>query len=304
MKNIKLDANTFREGQGIGASIVIRTLNEARFLPVCLKQIDEQEIDIPFEIILVDSGSSDCTIRIGKSFGCRIIEIERKDFSFGRALNMGISQARWPIIVAISAHCIPVSKHWLSHLVEPIREGVAEMVYGSHIAPKYTRSSEISYFQEKYSQRSGLKIRPLMNNGNSAFLRIIWEARPFDERLSAQEDMEFSLWHMTKNSFRLYYIRSAMVEHHHNDKNKTLFRRLYRELSVEFYLGQKTFGEMALFFLLVPVYIVTDLVVAHRKGVMIRAAKGILGFRAIQSVAYIYAFRTHIHFVTQGQQPC
>jgi len=304
MNNLQSDIDECTKSNRIGVSIVIRALNEAQHLPACLKRIHEQIVDIPIEIILVDSGSSDCTIQIGRSFQCRVFEIEKKNFTFGRALNLGISQANWPIIISISAHCIPIGKQWLSHLINPIREGLAEMVYGSHIAPEHTRSSEISYFHEKYSHKSGLQLRPLMNNGNSAFLRSIWEARQFDERLPAQEDMEFSLWHMRRNSFRLYYEKSAMVEHHHNDKNKTLFRRLYREYRVEFYLDKKTLLRMAIFLVFVPFYIVTDLIIARRRGVMIRAAKGILGFRAIQSIAYLSAFLSHSHFVNEGEQTC
>jgi rhamnosyltransferase len=283
----------------IGASVIIRTLNEAHYLPKCLKCLQNQKTDMPIEIILVDSGSIDNTIEIARSFGCRIVQIDKNDFSFGRALNIGIRQAQYPIIVAISAHCIPLGRRWLSRLVSPIIQGVADMVYGGQLAPRCTRTSEIGYFNEKFLYMGGIQQKPLLNNGNSAFLRRIWHKRPFDEYLPAQEDMEFALWHMQDNAARLYYARQAKVVHYHNDRNKTLFDRLYRELSVEFYLGQKTALRLISFLISVPACILQDLAFAHSRGVMLGAAKGILAFRAVQVAAYFHAYRTHVKFVSR-----
>ena len=38
-------------------SIIVRTMNEAKFLPECLQKIDEQKYGGPVEVIVVDSGS-------------------------------------------------------------------------------------------------------------------------------------------------------------------------------------------------------------------------------------------------------
>ena len=289
----------FFDSDIVGVSIIIRTLNEAQYLPWCLQQLQAQKCNIPREIIVVDSGSSDGTVEIAMSYGCRIVRIEKIYFSFGRALNMGICDARFPIIIAISAHCIPLGGNWLNRLIKPILQGDADMVYGGQLAPKCTRSSEISYFHEKFSRMSGIQQEPLMNNGNSAFLRRIWLKRQFEEALPAQEDMEFALWHMKNSKAKLYYARQAKVVHYHNDRNKTLFNRLYRELCVEFYLGQKTTRKMIVFFLSVPACILMDLGFARKKGVMLEAAKGVVAFRAVQMGAYIHAYRTYDRFATR-----
>jgi rhamnosyltransferase len=281
----------------IGVSVVIRALNEAQFLPKCLSQIQSQQLNLPFEIILVDSGSCDETVVIANSFGCKVVHIDQAEFSFGRALNVGIEQAAYSIIVAISAHCIPVGKRWLGRLVAPLLNGTSEMAYGSHLAGRGSRSSEINYFHEKFCHCSGLKTKPLLNNGNSAFLRQLWATRPFNELLPAQEDMEFALWHMTQVQAKLYFCSQSKVLHYHNDRNKTLFKRLYRELSVEFYLGQKNLPQMLKFFVMVPFFVAKDLTTSYKKGVMRRAFKGIFAFRAVQAAAYVQAFRTHQQFV-------
>lgn len=281
----------------LGISVVIRAFNEAKFLPRCLRQIQSQQIDLPFEVILVDSGSSDETVAIAEAFSCKVVHIAQADFSFGRALNAGVMHSTYPIVVSISAHCIPAGKRWLERLVAPLLMGISHMAYGSHQAGRGSRSSEINYFREKFCLCSGLKTKPLLNNGNSAFLRHLWTTRAFNEELPAQEDLEFALWHMAHSQAKLYFCSQAKVLHYHNDRNKALFKRLYRELSVEFYLEQKNLAQMLIFFAMLPFFVGKDLTTSYQRGVVRHAFKGILAFRAVQSAAYLQAFRTRQQFV-------
>ena len=49
-------------------SIVIRTKNEGRFMGQTLSAIFGQEIELPFEVIVIDSGSTDRTLKIVRKF--------------------------------------------------------------------------------------------------------------------------------------------------------------------------------------------------------------------------------------------
>ncbi|MDI6591504.1 MAG: glycosyltransferase family A protein, partial [Patescibacteria group bacterium] len=69
-------------------SIIIRTFNEEKHVGNLLKAIREQDYK-DYEIILVDSGSTDRTLEIAKKFGHKILEIESQDFTFGYSLNVG-----------------------------------------------------------------------------------------------------------------------------------------------------------------------------------------------------------------------
>lgn len=89
------------------------------------QKIFTQEIDCPFEVVIVDSGSTDRTLEIVKRYPVRLFQIPPESFSFGSALNYGIEKAGGSIIVNVSAHCIPVDKSRLSELIKPIREGKA-----------------------------------------------------------------------------------------------------------------------------------------------------------------------------------
>ena len=73
-------------------SIIIRALNEAKYFEECLKAIQNQKISEDYEIILVDSGSTDDTIKIGKSYGVAIVNIKKQDLLLADLLMLAVRQ--------------------------------------------------------------------------------------------------------------------------------------------------------------------------------------------------------------------
>jgi len=102
-------------------SIIIRTLNEERYLDELLVAIETQNAtDFSYEVVIVDSGSTDNTLTMAKSHNARITYIKKKDFTFGRSLNIGCDFAHGEYLVFISGHCIPANKDWLQSLIAPL----------------------------------------------------------------------------------------------------------------------------------------------------------------------------------------
>ena len=95
-------------------SIVIRAFNEGRHISRLLEGINQQTIR-DLEIILVDSGSSDNTLAIAKSYGAQIIQIKPQDFTFGRSLNLGLAAATHTQVVIAGALVYPAYPDWQFH---------------------------------------------------------------------------------------------------------------------------------------------------------------------------------------------
>ena len=199
-------------------SIIIRALNEAKYLGECLEAITKQKISEPYEIILVDSGSEDDTIKIAKSYDLNIVHIKKEEFSFGRSLNVGCGISKGQICVFISAHCIPTSQEWLVKLVQPLRDGICEYSYGRQISRDgVSKFSEGQVFNKYYSESSSIPQNGYFcNNANAAVLQEVWLKYKFDNNLTGLEDMAFAK-SLLKDNGNVAYVSESVVEHLHEE---------------------------------------------------------------------------------------
>jgi rhamnosyltransferase len=92
--------------QPANCSLVIRAYNESRHLPRLLEGVRQQTVrDV--EIILVDSGSTDDTVKIAESYGAKVVHIAPADFTFGRSLNLGIAASTRELVAIALGACLP-----------------------------------------------------------------------------------------------------------------------------------------------------------------------------------------------------
>ena len=125
----------------VETSIIIRTLNEARHLEKLLKGIHEQNYH-DWEIILVDSGSTDGSLEIAARHGARIFHIPQPEFTFGRSLNLGCREAAGRYLVFASGHVWPITNNWLRNMTKPFVEDSVGMVFGRQRGTDASRLSE------------------------------------------------------------------------------------------------------------------------------------------------------------------
>ena len=151
-------------------SIVIRTLNEARYLRQLLEGIRSQEfLQSEIEIIVVDSGSTDDTLAIAEKGGCRILHLKRSEFSFGRSLNIGCDAARGRFLVFVSGHCVPVDNQWLKNLLLPLADASTAIAFGRQVGGDETRFSEHALFAKYFPEHAEHNQPPFFcNNANLA----------------------------------------------------------------------------------------------------------------------------------------
>lgn len=265
----------------MGFSIIIRCLNEERHLPRLLDAVRLQTVQ-PDEVVVVDSGSTDNTVRIASQKGARVIHIEPKDFSFGRALNRGAAAARHEILVIASAHIYPTSERWLESLVKPFDDPSVGLVYGGQRGDHRTKFSEHRILQQWFPDDSCDDQRhPFCNNANSAVRRDIWAVMPYDEKMPGLEDIHWAKRALDRG-FKIVYRADAAVIHVHEESHKQIYRRYRREA-----MGLQAIspGEhMGLFhtFGIWSRAVVSDLREASQKGLLRRAVWPVLCFRSAQ----------------------
>lgn len=212
------------------ASIVIRTLNEARYLDDLLVMIGRQRLrGLAHEVVLIDSGSTDGTVDIARRHGCRITTISKQEFSFGRSLNRGCDFARGDILVFISGHCVPVDEDWLQNLCQPLIDGRVSYSYGRQVGDDDSHFSERRIFAKYFPEVSAIPQDGFFcNNANSAVLRSAWATHRFDEDLTGLEDMALAKA-LVGDGHKVGYVAEAPVFHHHSETWANVRRRFERE---------------------------------------------------------------------------
>lgn len=264
-------------------SVVIRTLNESTYLDELLRVIGSQIKDsFDVEVVIIDSGSTDGTLSIAESHGCRITYITKEQFTFGRSLNMGSDFARGDILVYVSGHCIPNENSWLIKLIKPIRDGIAGYTYGRQIGRDTTKYSEEKIFDKYFPSTSKIPQNGFFcNNANSAIDRKIWSAYKFDEKVTGLEDMELAKRYCEQNG-KVAYIADACVYHIHNETWSQTRRRYERE-SIAL---QQIMPEVQMKFLdmirYIWVSVISDCKTAFASGCFSKEFIGIIKFRIAQ----------------------
>jgi len=210
-------------------SIVIRTFNEEKHLRELLSMISEQTATHEIETVIVDSGSTDKTLEIARSFQVRIVNIKKKDFTFGRSLNYGCEAAKGEFLVIISGHCVPKDSQWIDNLVSPFQNPEIAMTYGKQIGTDSTKFSEHQIFAKYYPEYDKIPQEGFFsNNANSCIRKSLWIELPFDEELTGLEDMFWSK-EMCNRGCKIAYCSKATVYHIHEEKWKQVKIRYERE---------------------------------------------------------------------------
>jgi len=210
-------------------SIIIRTLNEERYLPELLSSIQEQQSSFSHEVVLIDSGSTDNTLNIAEQFDCRILHISRAEFSFGRSLNRACAAAHGVYFVLISGHCIPCDQHWLQNLVQPLVQGLVQYCYGRQVGGPQTYWSECQIFAKYFPDESSIPQQGYYcNNANSAILARTWQQYKFNDELTGLEDMDLAKRLVAHNG-KVGYTKDAVVYHIHHEDWRQVQRRFERE---------------------------------------------------------------------------
>ncbi len=274
-------------------SIVFRALNEAKWFGQALKACQNQKLDpgIKMELLLVDSGSTDDTIRIAQSHDCNVFHIKKSEFTFGRSLNVGCEAATGDVLVFISAHCIPVNEDWLQNLVAPLLSGECDYTYGAQVGLSgVTRFSESQVFAHYYQAESNLKQDGFFcNNANAATRRETWAKFRFDEQVTGLEDMVLGKA-IVADGGQVGYVADAPVTHIHEETLQQTHRRYFREALTMRDIMPEVHFNLFDFMRCLLSGVAHDFAAAQRSSAFIKEANGILAYRFMQ---YWGTYRGH-----------
>jgi rhamnosyltransferase len=128
-------------------SVVIPTKNDAIGIARCIDGILRQTILVN-EILVIDSGSSDGTQTVAKSYPqVRVIEIPPKNFNHGETRNFGVRETSGEFILFTVQDAWAYDEHWIENLLSGfIHERIAA-VWGAQVVAERPDTDPIEWFR-------------------------------------------------------------------------------------------------------------------------------------------------------------
>jgi rhamnosyltransferase len=207
-------------------SVVIPVLNGGEPMRRCLEAIRSQKVSDDVEIVAVDSGSTDGTQDLVRSFDGRVHEIAPEDFNHGETRNLGARLAAGEIVVFTVDDALAVDDRWLEQLTEPLRvENRLAGTYARQIAYEGAPLHQSYYIDHRYGPEPRLQrasgadeltvANVLFSNVSSAIRKPLLEEFPFASDIVIAEDLEWCT-RVLLAGYEIAYVPEAVVRHSHD----------------------------------------------------------------------------------------
>ncbi len=172
----------------------MRSYNDAWVIEETLTVLFAQRV-LNYELINVDSGSTDGTVEIIKKFNSTLIQIPPSEYKPGRVLNRASEKSQGDYLVFLNSDATPVGTRWLEALIAPLENPTVGATFGCQRPRKDARPGVRRDYQRTFGNGNHPEWkRHFFSLANSAIRRDLWEVHPFSEELQFSEDVEWSYW--------------------------------------------------------------------------------------------------------------
>jgi len=208
-------------------SVIMRCKNSDWVIAEALSALHSQTFQ-DFELIVVDSGSTDTTLDIVKEYPCRLIMIEPTQYYPGAVLNMAISEAKADIIVFQNSDGVPLCQHTLQRLVDAFDDEEVDAALTRQL-PRPEADTWVKYdyalsFPDAEETPPWIRLSLPM----AAMRKSAWEQHNFYTDAWASEDTEWGEW-AVQNGLKIKYVKDAIIMHSHNYTLKQIYGRKFVE---------------------------------------------------------------------------
>jgi rhamnosyltransferase len=233
-------------------SIALVTRNGIATLPDVLEAISRQRVEFAYEVVAVDSGSTDGSAELLARKVDRLLTIAPRAFNHGLTRNTAIEQARGELVVLLVQDAVPANDSWLDELAAPLLADARLAGTFARQCPRpdarpltrlYLERAAVARDEPKILEpltSVGLAaltpmdrlLRCTFDNVCSCIRRSVWTRIPFRET-PIGEDVEWAK-EVLLAGHSLAFTPAAAVVHSHDrsaayefDRTYTLHRRLF-----------------------------------------------------------------------------
>jgi rhamnosyltransferase len=201
--------------------VVVRNRNQAADLRRLVRALEMQTCRPG--LVLVDNDSTDDSVDVARAYGAKIVNISHEDFSFGRAINVGVEAAPAEFIVLLSSHSLPLSSTFIEDCLRPFSDPDVAI----------TKCLRLDYSERWMDLRTisgpvgwDIPLGDLPENNGCVFRKFIWTKFPFDESVEAAEDKLWS-FQILNGGYKIAE-STALYKYCHEDRFWASLRRFTR----------------------------------------------------------------------------
>jgi glycosyltransferase involved in cell wall biosynthesis len=230
-------------------SVVIPTKNAGNDFEYVLNKLRSQKGLKELEIVVVDSGSTDDTIRIARKYGAKLHQIKPEEFDHGKTRNFGAEKATGEFALFATQDDIPLSEYLIYKMVKVLQSNPKTAAVTCRQIPR-SDGDLMACFQvwnhcQKFLDINEDKItsvedmtaippiqkRKLANLSDSCccIRRDLFLQYRF--KINFAEDLELGI-RLLDDGYKLAYLHSAAIIHSHNRSPSYFFKVSYTDSKV------------------------------------------------------------------------
>jgi glycosyltransferase involved in cell wall biosynthesis len=233
-------------------SVVIPTYNGGELFKRVLDRVLQQKTPWNYEIIVIDSSSTDGSSEYALSKPEVITHIiPQAEFQHGRSRNLGVELARGDYVAFITQDALPVSEDWLYYLIAALKKyPKAAGVFGKHLpwpnASPFMKRDLINHFNGfdkakicvsrftdaalyDKADEAWLSFLRFYSDNNSALRKSVWQSIPYPEIEFGEDQAWMKI--IIAAGYEKVYSQHGTVYHSHDYDYQSQFNRAYEEFT-------------------------------------------------------------------------
>lgn len=220
-------------------SIILPTYNAEKYIERFLQRLSEnlKICNEKSEVIVIDSSSTDDTVKLAKKFGAKVYVIPKKEFDHGGTRSYAAKMAAGDILIFFTQDALLFDDRSISNLILHFKESSVGAVYGRQICYENTNpfgrhlrlfNYPEEFLVKKYKDKDKYGIKTaFMSNSFCAYRKsALDKIGYFKERLIMGEDTYAGAL-LLKAGYKIIYEPKAIVFHSHNYNVFEEFRRYF-----------------------------------------------------------------------------
>lgn len=208
-------------------TVILRCKNNAWVIDRTLAALFAQTFQ-NFELLVVDSGSTDSTLETVAQYPNRLIRVAPEDYIPGAVLNQAIAQTDTPVVLFVNADCVLATPQSLEHLLAAFDDPATMAAFGRQVVRPEADTWVRRDYEQSFPETGAAPEWITLSLPIAGMRRTAWEQQPFYTDAWGSEDSHWGV-RARERGWKVAYVPDAVAMHSHNYTLSQLYGRRFIE---------------------------------------------------------------------------